>query len=217
MRFPVPPRRSYRPPAPRSQGRACEASLPVGLRPKTLLKGYEPYEPFKGLIAKTVALGYALISWHPFLDGNKRTAINVMRLTLNGVSMILPPYVVKYSIQIILPPETKLRIEEEEFLERISHLCHDSNKSAFWKTMHYRYYPRVLLRTYISVLERFPDSNFFSKRLGSKMFDRYAAKDSPTMEATIKQWQDRADQGYPRKVPVLQITELDFDEIPDEN
>ena len=55
-------------------------------------------EVYPDAISKAVALGYALIKWHSFLDGNKRTGVFCMAYMLekNGVEMAFPPYIVKY-------------------------------------------------------------------------------------------------------------------------
>lgn len=55
---------------------ACE-------KPKTIIAGREVYE---GLLRKATVLLEALINYHPFIDGNKRTAFLVAKnfLKLNG-------------------------------------------------------------------------------------------------------------------------------------
>ena len=69
----------------------------VGLRDEGLLESavYRPQASFGGqdlypdLFSKVAALGYSLISNHPFVDGNKRVGFEAMRLMLrlNGYDL----------------------------------------------------------------------------------------------------------------------------------
>jgi len=69
-----------------------------GLRDEGLLESavFRPRATFGGqdlyadLFSKTAALGYSLINNHPFIDGNKRTGFESMRLMLrlNGHDLI---------------------------------------------------------------------------------------------------------------------------------
>ncbi len=73
------------------------------------------YEPFKDVIEKAVAIGYAIILWHPFVYGNKRTGIFLIGSTLavNGIYMALPPYLVKYSVQAAMPDGSSSHLSEK--------------------------------------------------------------------------------------------------------
>ena len=69
----------------------------VGLRDEGLLESavYRPQASFGGqdlypdLFSKAAALGHPIISNHPFVDGNKRVGVEVMRLMLrlNGYDL----------------------------------------------------------------------------------------------------------------------------------
>ena len=100
-------------------------------RPRTIVYGHEP---FATLIAKAAALGYELIVGHPFVDGNKRTAIASMftMLWANSVFMTIPPYIVKYSIQ-----AAKGEVDESKFTTLIEPLCTNSIYAFFWKYLRY--------------------------------------------------------------------------------
>ena len=72
----------------------------VGLRDEGLLESavYRPQASFGGrdlysdLFSKTAAMGYSIISNHPFVDGNKRVGFEAMRLMLrlNGYDVRAP-------------------------------------------------------------------------------------------------------------------------------
>lgn len=69
-----------------------------GVRDQGLLESaiYRPQATFGGedlypsLVSKVAALTYSLVKNHPFVDGNKRTAYEAMRLTLllNGYDIL---------------------------------------------------------------------------------------------------------------------------------
>lgn len=69
----------------------------TGLRDQGLLESavYRPQASFGGqdlypdLFSKAAALGYSIICNHPFIDGNKRTGFEAMRLmiSLNGYDL----------------------------------------------------------------------------------------------------------------------------------
>ena len=72
----------------------------LGLRDEGLLESavYRPQASFGGqdlypdLFTKTAAVGHAIISSHPFVDGNKRVGFEAMRLMLrlNGYDVQAP-------------------------------------------------------------------------------------------------------------------------------
>lgn len=173
------------------------------------------HEPFKDAIAKATALAYGIISWHPFLDGNKRTGISTMIVMLqaNDIEMAVPPYIVKYSVEAALPPENKHHVEQEEFTRKISKLCYHTNaRIGGWKKFRYDFFPRAVINSYLYLLRRFPKSETFQQAFGTRIFDWYAANDLDTMKKTIAEWQRQAEQGYPKEVPELSIEEEDFEE-----
>ncbi len=60
------------------------------------------HTPYKDVFAKAAALLYAVISFHPFVDGNKRTALLVtsLFLALNGYQFRYPSDTVEKTIAI---------------------------------------------------------------------------------------------------------------------
>lgn len=60
---------------------------PVVARPR---QGYGGVDAFPDLFSKAAALMHGIISSHPFLDGNKRTAVAAagLTLTINGFSLV---------------------------------------------------------------------------------------------------------------------------------
>ena len=183
-------------------------------RPKMKIYGTEP---FKGTVAKTAALGYSVISWHPFLDGNKRTAVWTMQAMLkaNGIEIVLPPYIVKYTVQAALPPENKRHIDEAEFTRKITALSYpkSSSFSRGWKEFRYELCPRALFESYQMLLRRFPGSHSLRDQFFRRVFDWFAASDAETMAKTLTEWQLRQEQGFPKDIPPLEIHIEDFDEI----
>jgi prophage maintenance system killer protein len=193
-----------------------EASI---ARSKTFVFGIEP---FKGPVSKAIALGYGIISWHPFYDGNKRTGLFTMlsMLEANGMNMAFPPYVVKYCVQAALPPENKHHISEAQFAKKVSALCYAQNSRwAGWKEFRYNKWPNFLLQQYIKLAERFPKSLAFQNMLGRMVFDWYAAEDEETMRRTLVEWEISQAQGYPKDIPPLEIQMEDFEEfgLPDDS
>lgn len=174
------------------------------------------HEPFKDAIAKATALAYGIISWHPFLDGNKRTGITTMltMLEANGITVAVPPYIVKYSVEAALPPENEHHIEQEEFTRKIARLCYPTEASiGGWKRFRYNFYPNGVFRAYWWLLRRFPNSETFQRAFGMRIFDWFAANDLDTMKKTIAEWQAQAEQGYPKQIPPLEINQEDFEEL----
>ena len=60
------------------------------------------YIPYGDIFSKAAALMYAIITFHPFTDGNKRTALLLtsLFLALNGYQFNYPPDTVKKTIAI---------------------------------------------------------------------------------------------------------------------
>ena len=174
-------------------------------RPKTVIAGHEM---FKGTIAKAVALGYPIISWHPFVDGNKRTGINIIKMTLyaNNIDMVLPPYIVRYCVRAALKSDERRHLTEEQFLERIGLFCSDTTFGRIWKNFRYRTIPMLIFQGYQLLLRGFPESAMINAAMERRVLDWYAAGDRQTFEKTIKEWEARTAQGYPRRVPRLQVS-----------
>ncbi|MDG6927117.1 MAG: Fic family protein [Nitrososphaerota archaeon] len=156
-------------------------------RSRTVIHGYEP---FKDTITKAVATGYAIISWHPFVDGNKRTGIETIRdvLWVNGIYMALPPYIVKYSIQAAVPETAKIHINEEQFVKRIMSLSSTSGISRWWKRLRYEYIPYSRLIGYLELFKRWPQSKNISETLFRTMLDWFAAGDAKILKETFEEW-----------------------------
>jgi len=53
--------------------------------------GFGGVEFFPGPFAKAAAVGHAIAAWHPFMDGNKRTAYLVAKATLHINGLALEP------------------------------------------------------------------------------------------------------------------------------
>jgi len=114
-------------------------------RPATSTYGYTP---FTDAMTKAAALGYAIITWHPFVDGNKRTAVFVMEdmLEANGYYIAIPPYMVKYTVQAALEPDSPGFIKESEFTTKIARLCSSNRLANFFKGIWYEVIPGIWLR-----------------------------------------------------------------------
>ena len=143
-------------------------------RPRTTIANTEMY---KGYIVKACSLAFALISWHPFVDGNKRTALYSMAnmLSMNGIYMPFPPYLVKYSLLV-----AREEMKEAEFTKRIDSICAPNNSfQRFWKDLRYSKTPQWELR----LLNRYT-----SKGTEQKLVDWLAAGDLPTLQQTMQDY-----------------------------
>lgn len=73
----------------------------IAVRPN---QGYFGREPFPDIWSKAASIMEAIIRWHPFADGNKRTALLAARvyLDVNGYRLILPLSAVRFSVEIAM-------------------------------------------------------------------------------------------------------------------
>ncbi|MCL5069235.1 MAG: type II toxin-antitoxin system death-on-curing family toxin [Thaumarchaeota archaeon] len=101
------------------------------------------YEPYEDIISKATCLGYALITWHAFFDGNKRTGVFSMATTLalNGITLHFPPYLTKYAIKAAAG-----EYDESKFREAVRPLCSTSSIGNAYKTFRYDFLPYFVLR-----------------------------------------------------------------------
>lgn len=182
-------------------------------RPKMRIYGHEPY---KDTISKSAVLAHGLISLHPFVDGNKRTAVQVLKLTMlaNGIDITYPPYIVKYSVQAALDTEHPSYADEEEFINLIMPLCSHSTYGRFLRRLRYRIIPAVPFRGYTFLARRFPNSRLISRRFERILLDWFAAGDRKILETSIREFYDLSKKGYPREVQAPKITDDDMEEIP---
>ena len=111
-------------------------------------------EMYPDLFSKAVSLAYALITWHAFFDGNKRTGLFSMALTfeLNGIHFHWAPYLTKYSVQAATE-----EINEEQFGELVRPLISNNFLSHIWKTLKYETLPSLLmsLLRFTKIAERY--------------------------------------------------------------
>lgn len=114
-------------------------------RPRTSLGSLSQndYEPYEDIITKAICLAYALITWHAFLDGNKRTGIFALATTLavNDITLHFPPYLTKYAIKAATE-----EYDEDKFREVIRPLCSTSPIENIYKTFRYDFLPDFVLR-----------------------------------------------------------------------
>jgi len=144
----------------------------AALRPDTVLtEENKMVEIYPDAISKAVALAYALIKWHSFLDGNKRTGVFCMAFMLerNGIVMAFPPYIVKYSVQVAT--ET---ITEEEFKRLITKLCSTDPLNKLWNQVRYELIPNNYLRI-IGLIARKTHSKFLLHHLIEIVIDWFGA------------------------------------------
>jgi len=68
------------------------------------------FEPFPDVITKAAALMHSIIVFHPFIDGNKRTALlgTVFFLLFNGYEFSIPEDSVEFTIKIAEFKRTKI-------------------------------------------------------------------------------------------------------------
>jgi death-on-curing family protein len=182
-------------------------------RPRTHVYAHEP---FKDTISKAAALAHGIISLHPFVDGNKRTGLNVLSLTLsaNGINIVYPPYIVKYSVQAALDSQHKKYVDENQFIPLIQPLCSHTTFGRFTKNLRYSVIPSLSLRGYVFLATRLPRSPLIIKNLESRLLDWFAAGDREIFAAFVLEFNELQKQGYPKEAPPLNIVAADMEEIP---
>ncbi len=180
-------------------------------RPKTQVYGFEPY---RDLIAKVSALAYGIITWHPFLDGNKRTAIATMALALNanGLLVAIPPYMVKYAVQAAMEPSKGSHLTLEGFTKKIIPLCSPPGFRSRMKKVRYESLPNGILQGYFYWFRRYP-RGIYAQALAERLLDWYAAGDKETMFKTLEEWKMAREAGYPKPIPYPNFGEEDFETI----
>ncbi len=88
-------------------------------RPDTVIR--KDFVPYDTVYSRAAALLEGIIRWHPFADGNKRTALLTMvyYLKLEGYGIILPLNAVRYTVK-IAKHEDKDENDSETFLNDIT-------------------------------------------------------------------------------------------------
>jgi death-on-curing protein len=91
-------------------------NISAGVRDPSILEavverpvhGFYGNTPFPNLFSKAASLMEAIIQWHPFIDGNKRTALiaTSVYLSVNGYSLILPLSAVRFTVMVALAKTT---------------------------------------------------------------------------------------------------------------
>lgn len=207
-------------------------------RPATITYGVTQFE---GVVRKAAALSYSIIVWHPFIDGNKRTAVNIMRLMLvaNGTYLAIPPYMVKYTVKAAFLPEDPRSMSEDQFVDSIHRLCTSSKFVAIFKRFRFETLPYLRLnfalwfatfeiRAFEDVLVKHPlrypkfIRNLYGKLasrkslskliLGTPM-DWWAAGDEDIFEQSIKELERWEKEGFPKSIPPIKVEESDFTEL----
>ncbi|MGH2638960.1 MAG: type II toxin-antitoxin system death-on-curing family toxin, partial [Rhabdochlamydiaceae bacterium] len=148
-------------------------------RPQSVVYGKEI---FTGCVIKAASLACALISWHPFVDGNKRTALYSMAIMLdmNGIYMPFPPYLVKYSLLV-----AREKMTESEFAQKIAWRCaRKGSLMQFYKELRYDRIPKWELNF---LLKR----RFTRRRAIDKMVDWLAAGYYETLQKTMEDYHNR--------------------------
>ncbi len=137
-----------------------------------------------------MSLGYAINTWHPFLDGNKRTALLgiYIMLLINDIDMAIPQYAVKYSVLV-----AKGQLSEEQFCAIVSKWCSKYSFIAFLKEIRYGWWTRFIR----NFLRRLPHI-IGHKRFLQTRLDWLAARDEAMLEKTMQEYAIFQKQGYPK-------------------
>ncbi len=168
------------------------------LRPRTVLLDQEQY---KGTIRKATALGYAIATWHPFVDGNKRTALISMSLflTLNDIQMADAMDAIRYLILL-----AEGRIDEERFYREVSKWCSKSRVGTFVRALQYESWPRFQMRFFRAIGYRFGFAPYRRRQL-----DWLAAGDVQTLERVLNEHKRFRQAGFPKPFN-LDVSDEDF-------
>lgn len=224
-----------------TQGILSESLLESSLdRPLTKIRDFEPY---KDIIRKAVALSYSIISWHPFVDGNKRTAIYILDdfLYVNWIYISIPIYMAKYTLSIALDESSKEHMSEEEFYRKILPLCSRNIVAKSIKDLRYRRWTEFRFRISmrlgefmiraIDEMEKHQDS-YVAKKYITKIhgllknredlirfflnipIDWYGAGDLGIFLLRLRELAERRKQGYPKgDIPFPPEVDSDYIEI----
>ncbi len=174
-------------------------------RPQTIIHQTEIY---KGCIIKAASLAYALITWHPFVDGNKRTAVASMSMMLdaNGIHMSLAPYLVKYSLLV-----AREQMDEDHFVKQIYKISSPKNSfSRRWKDLRYYRIPTWELLGFARLGGRL---RIYREMYAERLLDWMAAGDLPTLRKTLE---DFANQPHRKESALFHFQEGDIIEISSE-
>lgn len=176
---------------------------------KRALTGFSSFEPYNDVLSKAAAIAWSIIVWHPFVDGNKRTAIAVLANTLgtNGISLAIPPYMVRETILI-----AKGKIDDNRFAEDIRPWCSRNRIAAACKQLRYGSIPTFSFRLAVGFGTVLGSHRQFwlMKKAYSILLDWFAANDLETLNETLRSWGNLAHEGYPRQAqfPVILTDEL---------
>jgi death on curing protein len=167
-------------------------------RPRTVILGQEQYE---GMIRKASSLGYSITTWHPFIDGNKRTALLSMGmfLTLNDVQMADAMDSLKYLL--LLANE---KIDEERFHHEVSKWCSKSRIGGFLKALQYETWPKLQMRVFRAVGYRLGFAPYRRRQL-----EWLAAGDVVTLDRVLEEHKRFEAAGYPKPFQ-LNFDDTDF-------
>jgi death on curing protein len=173
----------------------------AALRPRTVIAGEEQYI---GKIRKASALGYAIITWHPFVDGNKRTALFSMSLFLylNDITMAEAMDSLKYLVLL-----ASGRLTEDQFTPIIRRWCSRWLVSSFLKTLQYQWWPRLEMKFFEIVGYRFGYEPYRRRQLGWM-----AAGNVETLERILKEYEVFRKAGYPKPFNLKLVDEDFFEE-----
>ena len=223
-----------------TQGILSESLLESALdRPLTKIGDFEPYE---NIIRKAVALSYAIISWHPFVDGNKRTAVYILDdfLYVNWINISIPVYMAKYTISVASDESSKGHMTEEEFYQKVLHLCSRNIIMKGMKDLRYKLWTvfrfkfamklgELMIRT-IDDMEKNQDSYIAKKYVNYihgliknredlfriffyRPIDWYGAGDLAIFLTRLREVAERKRQGYPKKDTPFTKTDSDYIEV----
>ncbi len=170
----------------------------AALRPHTTVAGYEQYV---GIIRKASALGYAITIWHPFVDGNKRTALMSMSLFLylNDIWMADAMDSVKYMV--LLASD---KLSEQQFTEVLARWCSKSAIGENLKSFRFEWWPNFQMRLFRAMGYRLGYGSFRRRQL-----DWLAAGDVATLERILREHADFRKAGYPKPFN-LKFADEDF-------
>ena len=130
-------------------------------RPDTIFSNYSPYSE---IFSKAASIMEAIIRWHPFVDGNKRTALlaTAYYLHKNNYSLIIPLSMVRFTV-LIAKNENNDQESTMKLIEKISQylqkLSVKKGKSVIPKVWRYFLFPLIGL-----VLSSVFDIGRYSKR-----------------------------------------------------
>jgi death-on-curing protein len=118
--------------------------------------GFYSTNPHPSIFDKAASIFEGIVCWHPFVDGNKRTALVITRVYLaeHGYSFFVPFSAVRFSVQIAQSTQKKNQETQEELDRKLKYIArwigrHSAKPNTFLASMKFNAYVMLPMQTMI--------------------------------------------------------------------